>query len=115
NAVGAELCGEFHLLGQRVHEQADATAAVVQSLEDRPETLAVGAEIPALVAGESIGAVRDERALRWPSLADEVVVAVERIALDVELGRRVAAKKLGNLQNVIRAYVPLVGARVDRD
>src|SRR5262245_9960505 len=117
--VGAQPRGPFDLLGQRVHEQADPAAAVVQLLENRLEALGVGLlvaqQVPALVAGEGVGAVGDEGALCGSSLADQVEVAVEGVALDVEFGRGVRAQELGDLEDILRADVPLVGARVDGD
>src|SRR5262245_57225484 len=115
DAVGAEGGDQFNLPGDRVHEQADATAEGTQDHDDRTETLALSAEVPTVVAGEGIGAVGDEGTLRRAILLGELCVLMEGIALDVELGLRMRLEEFGDLVDIVRPDMALVGPGMDGD
>jgi hypothetical protein len=115
DAIGAELGSLRHRPRHRVHEQAAAHAERAQLVQHRAQPRRVGGQVPAVVGGGLLAAVRHQRALRGAQRTHQRQQVVKRVALDVELGRRPFAQQRVQLVHVLRADVAFVRARVHGD
>ena len=120
DALGAQLAHRRHRLRQRIHEQADAHAQGSGFIDQRSQAGSVLRELPAVVGRGLLDAVGHERHLVHRQalarqLAHEAHQVVEGVALDVVFGLRPLLHQIGQLIDIVRADVALIGARVHGD
>lgn len=119
HSVGADLVGEPHDVDDGIHEEAHTAAELVESLdrgsEGGPLRRAELDEIPAMVAGERLARVGNERRLSWSRALAVLDEPVEGVAFDVVLGRGMAAHDTRDRLDVVEADMPLVGTGMHGD
>jgi len=104
-----------HGLGQGVHEQADAHAQGVAFIDQGPQPLGVGRQVPTVVAGELVHRVGHEGGLVRAHRAHQLHQVVKGVALDVELGLGPLLHQSGQLAHVRGPNVTLIRPGVDGD